>query len=44
MSQVRAKDSLSPEPDLLSNTLRRNVVGVGDEFEPLKRELVEGET
>ena len=43
MSQVRAKDPLSPEPDLLGNTLRRDVVGIGDEVEPLKLKLVEGE-
>jgi hypothetical protein len=42
--QVRAKDALSPESDLLGNTLRRDVVGICDEVEPLKLELVEGET
>jgi hypothetical protein len=44
MSQMRAKNALSPKPDLLGNTLRRDVVGVGDEFEPLKLERTEGET
>ena len=44
MSQVRAKDALSPEPDLLGNTLRRDVVGIGDEVEPLKLELAESES
>ena len=41
---MRAKNALSPKPDLLGNTLRRDVVGVGDELEPLELELVEGET
>jgi hypothetical protein len=44
VSQVRAKDALSPEPDLLGDTLRRDVVGIRDEVEPLKLELVQGET
>jgi hypothetical protein len=44
VSQVTAKHALSLESDLLGNTLRRDVVGIGDEVEPLKLEVVERET
>jgi hypothetical protein len=41
MTEVRAQHALAPEPDLVSDTLRRVVVGVGYELESLQVELVE---
>ena len=41
MTEVRAQHTLPPEPDLLSDTLRRTVVGIGYELESLEAEPLE---
>ena len=41
VTQVRAKEALALEPDLLGNTLRRQVVRVGDELNTWQLELLE---
>jgi hypothetical protein len=41
MSEMGAKDAFALEPDSLGNTLRRDVVRIGDEIDPLDLEIVE---
>ncbi len=41
MHEVRAEHALAPEPDLLGDALRRDVVRIGDEIDALQLEIVE---